>query len=300
MKVCPVCGSPRVDAAWRCAECGNAPVEIDGFRAFAPGLAADSPGFQAHYFGELAGLEGGSFWFRARNRLITWALSTYVPDLRSMLEIGCGTGFVLSGIRAAFPSAELSGSEIFTTGLRYAAARVPTAHLYQMDARNIPFRDHFDAVGAFDVLEHIDDDVVVMESVARALRPGGTFVVTVPQHPALWSDQDEAAHHVRRYTASVLRRRLEAAGFELVRATSFVSLLLPLMVAARRFRRRRTTEPPLDAMDELRQPRGLDIALEPVMRLEGALIRIGVSFPAGGSLLIVARKPMSAGSGSAR
>ena len=65
------------------------------------------------------------------------------------------------------------------------------------------------------------------------MRPGGGFMATVPQHPALWSLQDEHAHHVRRYTARGLRRKVEAAGFEVVRMTSFVSLLLPMLVAAR-------------------------------------------------------------------
>ena len=296
MRVCPVCGSPRVDDAWRCAECGNEPPRIDGFRSFAPDLAADSPGFREHYFGDLAAIEDRSFWFRARNELIIWILSTEVPEMRTMLEIGCGNGFVLAGIRAAFPSVELAGSEVFTTGLGYAAVRVPTADLNQMDARNIPFVDHFDVIGAFDVLEHIEDDTAVIASVVRALRPGGSFVMTVPQHPALWSDQDDAAHHVRRYTARSLRHRLEAAGLEVVRATSFVSLLLPLMVAARRLRRRRQPDGQLDAVDELRQPRVVGIGLEAVMRVERALIRAGLSFPAGGSLLMVARKPV----GSAR
>ena len=79
--------------------------------------------------------------------------------------------------------------------------RVPSATFYQMDARHIPFRDHFDAIGAFDVLEHIEDDVAVIEEVGRALRPDGMFVMTVPQHPALWSPQDDHAYHVRRYTS---------------------------------------------------------------------------------------------------
>ena len=71
-----------------------------------------------------------------------------------------------------------------------------------MDARNIPFRDEFDVIGAFDVLEHIDEDVAVIDEVRKALRPGGGFLMSVPQHPALWSQQDERAFHVRRYTAA--------------------------------------------------------------------------------------------------
>lgn len=290
MRVCSACGSDRCDTAWRCADCDHNPTSIDGFPAFAPELASENSGFREDYFRELAALEAGNFWFRARNKLIIWSMQTYRPDCERFLEVGCGTGFVLSGIRTAFPSAELSGSEIFSAGLAFAAERVPSATFYQMDARAIPFRDHFDAIGAFDVLEHIDDDTKVIAEVARALRPGGTFLLSVPQHPSLWSAQDDHAFHVRRYTAAGLRRKVEAAGFDVVRMTSFVSLLLPMMFASRMSRRAVSAEAEVDAMGDLRQPPAVNLALEAVMTMERALIRRGWSFPAGGSLLLVARK----------
>jgi SAM-dependent methyltransferase len=290
VRVCTACGSPGHDDSWTCAACGHAPPTVDGFRSFAPGVAGDHPGFRPDYFTELARLEGGSFWFRARNELITWALATYFPRVQRLLEIGCGTGFVLASIRDRFPAVELSGSEVLSAGLAFAATRVPSAELYQMDATSIPFRDHFDVIAAFDVLEHIDDDGAAIDAVARALRPGGGFLMSVPQHPALWSPQDEAAQHVRRYTSEGLRRLLVARGFEILRATSFVSLLLPLMAASRLRARTHRSEAPFDAMDELRHPKMLDTVFERTMAAERRLIAAGVSFPAGGSLLVVARR----------
>jgi len=296
VKVCPACGSTRCNDAWTCADCGSVPPVVDGFTSFAPDLARSNAGFREEFFGELAQLEAGSFWFRARSALIIWAMKRYLPDSRSFLEIGCGTGFVLRDIRIAFPAAELTGSEIFTAGLGFAAKRVPSARFYQMDARSIPFRDEFDVIGAFDVLEHIDEDERVMAEVARALRPGGGFVVTVPQHPALWSRQDEHAAHVRRYTGTELRRKVEAAGFDVVRMTSFVSLLLPVMFASRLLIRGDHEGSELEAMDAVRLPRWVNRALEAVMSIERAMIRRGISFPAGGSLLLVARKRDEGGS----
>jgi len=77
----------------------------------------------------------------------------------------------------------LAGSEIFSAGLAFVAMRVPSAAFYQMDARNIPFRDEFDIIGAFDVLEHIEDDVAVIDQVAKALRPGGGSSPPFPSIP---------------------------------------------------------------------------------------------------------------------
>jgi SAM-dependent methyltransferase len=289
MKVCGACGSARCSDAWVCADCGSQPTVMDGFPAFAPDLSTANSGFRADYFAELEALEASNFWFRARNDLIAWALTTYFPDCETFLEIGCGTGFVLDRIRSVLPSADLSGSEIFSAGLAFAARRVPSASFYQMDARNIPFRDHFDVIGAFDVLEHIDEDEAVLTEIRTALRPGGGVLMSVPQHPALWSPQDDGAFHVRRYTSRGLRRKLEAAGFEVVRMTSFVSLLLPMLVASRLRMRASPVDAEFDAIDALRLPRVANVVLEAVMTVERSLIRGGLSFPAGGSLLVVAR-----------
>jgi SAM-dependent methyltransferase len=279
------------ESSWTCSECGHEPAVVDGFTAFAPEHAAAAPGFREELFAALAQVEAGSFWFRARSELVLWALKTYFPDCQRFMEIGCGTGFVLAGIQAANPQMELCGSEVFSAGLAFAAKRVPGARLYQMDARSIPFTAEFDVIGALDVLEHIEDDERVISEVARALRPGGGFLISVPQHPSLWSVQDKAAGHVRRYTARSLRRRIEAAGFEVVRATSFVSLLLPAMIIARRRPRSAAEFEGFDAIAELRQPKVVNDALLAIMRFETALIRQGVSLPVGGSLLMVARKP---------
>jgi SAM-dependent methyltransferase len=263
---------------------------IRGFTAFSPAAAFGNEGFQESFFGELSRLEEGSFWFNARNRLIVWAMTKYFPRCTRFLEIGCGTGFVLSGIRSAFPSAELTGSEILGAGLEIAAKRVPSASFYQMDARSIPFRDYFDVVGAFDVLEHIVEDELVLAEISQAVRPGGGLLLSVPQHRRLWSRQDERAYHVRRYAAAELRRKVVAAGFEVVRMTSFVALLLPALFASRTWMNHRLAADAFDPIATLRRPRPVNVALGAVMAGERAMIRSGLSFPAGGSLLLVARK----------
>jgi SAM-dependent methyltransferase len=290
VKVCAACGSARTSDAWECADCGSKPARIDGTVAFAPSLAEGRPAFREDYFRDLAAAEAGSFWYRARNDLITWAITEHFPELQTFLEIGCGTGFALRSVRAAFPHAELMGSEIIADGIPYAASRVPAAQFFQMDARNIPFRDHFDVIGAFDVIEHIDEDEEVLREIGAALRPGGGLVLAVPQHPSLWSPHDVYTRHVRRYTKSGLVRKVERAGFEVVRSTSFVSLLLPLMLLSRLRLRRVDPRAERDPVNAARVSPLLGTALHPIMRFESALIRAGVSFPIGGSLLLVARK----------
>ncbi|MBU1980649.1 MAG: class I SAM-dependent methyltransferase [Gammaproteobacteria bacterium] len=246
-------------------------------------------GFKAHYFKELAELETGNFWFRARNKLILWALYKYSPRLTSFLEIGCGTGFVISAISKRFPDAKLSGSEYLEEGLAYARHRVPGAKFTQMDARHIPCESELDAIGAFDVLEHIEEDEVVLQQICKALKLGGVVFITVPQHRWLWSAVDKYACHVRRYGANELHQKVCRAGFEIVRSTSFVSLLLPAMYLSRLFKRDKI-DVSMDAMAELRINPILNRIFEWLLNCELALIRVGVALPMGGSRLIVARK----------
>jgi SAM-dependent methyltransferase len=250
-------------------------------------MALAGGGFRPEYFTDLAALEAGNFWFRGRNALIVWALKKYFPRLGSFMEIGCGTGFVLSGVGAAFPGAALYGSEVFSAGLGFAARRVERAGFMQMDGRNIPYEDEFDVVGAFDVIEHIVEDEVVLAQMCRALKPGGGLLLTVPQHPWLWSEADRYACHVRRYTAGELHSKVERAGFEIVRSTSFVSLLLPAMLASRR---RAAGDKAFDPVDEFRIGRAANRVLEGVLAVERFAIRAGISLPAGGSRLLVARR----------
>ncbi len=231
------------------------------------------------------------FWFRARNRLIQWALGNYFPHADSFFEIGCGTGFVLKGVREASPGLRLAGSEIFGDGLVFARARLPGVDLYQMDARQIPFECEFDVVAAFDVLEHIVEDDAVLRQMFKATKPGGGLLMTVPQHRFLWSAIDEHSMHERRYSRAELRRKVEQAGFRIQRMTSFISLLLPPMIYSRM---RSNSSRDFKLWKEFEISRLLNALLGSILTAERAMIERGVSFPAGGSLLLIAKRPATA------
>jgi len=289
MRVCLACGGDFRQDSWLCPECGHEPSRVGGYISFAPELSEANTGFPAGAHEHLFRIEPGHFWFRARNKIILWALRKYFPDARNFFEIGCGTGFVLRGIRSAYRDIELYGSEIYEQGLQFAERRVPDATLYQMDASHIPFRDHFDVIGAFDVLEHIEDDQSVLTEMFKAVKKeSGGIIVTVPQHDSLWSVVDEFSCHCRRYSAKGLRTKLEQAGFQVLRTTSFVSFLLPAMMMARLRQKNRSVKS-FDPAAEFRIPRTLNKALEGVLNLERMTIASGISWPFGGSLLVVAR-----------
>jgi SAM-dependent methyltransferase len=259
----------------------------DGLLRFTEDPPSIGAGFKPEYFARLAEFEERNFWFRGRNRLIQWALRNYFPNAKSLFEVGCGTGFVLAGIRKNFPHMLLAGSEIFRDGLAFARARLPDVELYQMDARRIPFEHEFDVMGAFDVLEHLDEDEVALTQMFNAIRPGGGLLLSVPQHRSLWSASDDYAMHQRRYNRGELRQKVERAGFRIERITSFISLLLPLMIWSRM---QRKADRDFQPWREFEITAALNKTLQKILDLERAIIKAGISFPAGGSLLLVGKK----------
>lgn len=281
---CPAChqGSDWVD--FRCPCCHFQLPLVGGFPSL---IARDPPegGFSADFFRQIAPMEARHFWFIERNTLILEALARHGKAISDFMEIGCGTGFVLDAIHQAYPDWHLLGTELFSEGLEVAAERIQGVPLIQMDARQSPFRAHFDAIGLFDVLEHIKEDDQVLRMIERALRPRGLLLLTVPQHPWLWSHTDEMAFHVRRYRRKDLERQLKAAGFSILETTSFMSLLLPLMLLSRVFSRRSD-----DPHAELRLSPRLNGFLGRVLAVERLLRQQRLKLPFGGSLLIVAAR----------
>jgi len=286
MKYCLACDYSFNAEEWTCPQCGHGPLIRHGFPCFAPELEQNSSEYDPKHFPLLAKLEDGSFWFRARNQLIVWALARFFAGAKEIIEVGVGTGFVLRALHETFPNARLCGSDIHTEGLRFAAERLGSSvNLMQLNAKAIPFRDHFDVACAFDVLEHIREDEVVLDQMRRCVRKGGGIVLTVPQHMFLWGPADEAAFHQRRYAANELVEKVNAAGFEVLLKTSFVSFLLPAMYLSRLRSRGSGT---YNLEDELRIQPILNTLFQTISGAEIRLIRAGIRMPAGGSQLLVA------------
>jgi SAM-dependent methyltransferase len=283
---CLSCGTLSGADSWSCPNCTFEPPLRDGFACFEPAAADLTAGYDVDLADRIAEVEAGSFWFEARAALIAAAVGR--ESVGSYLEVGCGHGQALAGVRMALPEADIWATDILLRSLAIARQAEPEVNFFQASALNLPFREEFDCVGMYDVVEHLDDDRAVFAEVVRTLRPGGRLVVTVPQHRFLWSETDVEARHLRRYTRASLRAAMTGAGLDFEYATSFVSLLLPGMLVQRRL------QPHASVVDQLQTPGPLNSLLGAVMTAERGLIGLGVSFPAGGSLLAIGRRPSPA------
>lgn len=228
----------------------------------------------------IAAAEEAHFWHAPRRSLLldTIAASGLAPGSR-MLDVGCGTGRMVRELQARAMQAR--GMDPWA---RESGLPAPDFVAGQVEAIPMP-GESFDAVCAFDVLEHVDDARALAE-IHRVLAPGGLLFASVPAHAWLWSVRDELAGHRRRYTRRMLRERVAAAGFEVHRLFGYQALLLPLLAAARawsRLRGHRDT-----AAEDGPNARG-NALLRAINRGEVAIGRLARP-PTGSSLVVVARK----------
>lgn len=174
--------------------------------------------------------EERSFWFRERARAIV-GLYRRVGEGGCIWEIGAGNGH----IAAAFVSEGLQAVAVEPgpVGAANASDRgVPTIRGFLADL-HLPSQS-LASIGMFDVLEHIENPQETLAEVYRVLRPGAVFLLTVPAYQWLWSDNDIAAGHFRRYSRRSLDTELSQAGFrKLVSRYLFPSLVLPMALRYR-------------------------------------------------------------------
>ena len=186
--------------------------------------------FDEHEFAHRFVVEPTHYWHRARRELLLGVLQEHVPPTSKVLEVGCGCGYTSKSFEAA--GYEMWSADLSENALAYAAKN-GLEQLCRASITNLPFKEEFDGVISFDVIEHVPDHGRCVQQLRDALHPGGTLIVTVPAHPALWSSWDEIQHHVRRFRPPELQSLLEEAGLEVVMLRQFfAALVLPLLAAA--------------------------------------------------------------------
>ncbi len=262
---------------------------INGFKCYSPKLAIANNGFSADSFSFLRQVEENNFWFKVRNRILIGLIKKYSGQSgnKKLLEIGCGTGYVLSGLSAS-TDFDLFGSDIHVEGLKYAKQRVPSAEFIQMDATAMPFNNEFNAIGAFDVLEHISEDELALKNIHSSLCQEGVLYISVPQYMFMWSSLDEISFHKRRYSKTELIQKVSDAGFEIEYCGSFVFGLFPAMVISRFLMQKK--QEVTSGNEEFKINKFLNAALESVLTVDEFLIKLGIRLPFGGSLICVAKK----------
>ena len=218
------------------------------------------------------------WWYRARTDLLRAALGDYLGTPDRVLDVGSADG----------PSVGwMSGRQRFAIDLDPRGLRPGTGVC--ASALALPFADEsFDVVGAFDVIEHCEPEGQAVDELARVLRPGGRLLASVPAYAWAWSDHDVRAGHYRRYTRPRIVRAVEAAGFEVLRASYGFTSVFPMFAAERVARRVRGAKP-LESGGLMRLPVPVESALLRLSKVDAWLLR-RQDLPFGSSVFVAAEK----------
>ena len=177
-------------------------------------------------FDGLLAMQERHFWYRGRHRFLWEAVKRTLARERLSagglrvvdLGGGCG-GWVKYLSDRGFESRELAVADSSERALRFAEAVVPARTLrIQIDLLNLAWHQRWEVAFLLDVLEHIPEDQRALREIHQTLAPGGLLFVTTPALKCFWSWNDEAVHHVRRYSKAGFGRLAGACGDELLDA----------------------------------------------------------------------------------
>lgn len=237
------------------------------------------------------------WWYRGRQELIRQVLLTLpMASDPQLLDVGTGSGAVLE---AYSEFGEARGFDTDPVSVNFARER--GRPVFQFSGISLPVEDScIDVISAFDVIEHVEDDISLLREMLRVTRPGGSLLLTVPSLPWLWSYHDVQNGHWRRYTKAMLLAAVRSAGWVVDDAFAFNYLLLPLIVPVRKLSSLRRESPESTATHDVSKSAALGYVGSGSLAVERALLRLRFRPSVGLSLFCVARKAERYGANEAK
>jgi SAM-dependent methyltransferase len=282
-------GVPREFA--RLQECGWTlpPLTEDGVYYFDPiqdrGISYPDEGLA------VLGSDGGfGYWFDHRARVVAAQLQEL--GISCMFEVGAGTGAMASRLQTTVDT--VVTVEPLRAGAKASADLGLISLCGTLEDLRLPTKS-IEAIGAFDVLEHLEEPSVLIDEAKRVLRSGGIFIATVPAFSALWGDEDDVAEHHRRYTKRTLFEAFGREGFAPVQTEYlYATLVAPAALLRALPYRLGRRQPNLAVFSRMKSQLNVHPTLN---RLAGAVLAIEsaasrhVPLPFGLSLLGIFKAP---------
>jgi len=239
----------------------------------------------AQEYDRMAALEETMWWYRGLHANIIHCLDRYAPGMTDLLDAGCGTGGMLTAIKARFPATRLHGVDISEQACAYAKAK-SGAHVVVGSVDALPFQPRsFDAVISCDVLGYEMNVDAAMRGAFGVLKPGGHLVLNLAAYQWMLSYHDRSVGQVNRYTRSSAVALLREQGFHIIFTTYWNTILFPLMV----IRRKLMSDPgrsDVESFDPI-----INGFFTTCLAIERLALERRMALPFGGSVLIIAQRP---------
>lgn len=292
MMVCPECRkeiSISAGSQISCS-CGASFTKVNGIWEFEKGYEER---FQDHTRESIEALlkhADKHFWLLERKRQVISQITQYLKPNDRFLDVGSGAGDIATKLRGY--GLDISISDIQRISLE-CGEKLGFENIFQFDLYKPIFVNHFQGIGSFDVIEHLDDDVNAVSNLLSMTAPGGYIFATVPAFKILWNNRDIMERHKRRYDKKQLTSLFLNQGAQIVSCRyiffSIFPLLLIRVLLCKLFPKSDFSAKDYQSQFEITN--WTNKTLNFFLRNEDKCFsKTGPPF--GGSLLIVARKPL--------
>jgi hypothetical protein len=175
----------------------------------------------------LLGESAEKHWYYKSKLAMLRAYCRNVPR-EKLLDVGAGSGFFARALLA-----DPATRSAVCVDPNYSDENDETVF-----GKPLRFRRHASSADAdlylfMDVLEHVENDVGLLNDYVDRASSGSHFLISVPAFQFLWSEHDVFLEHYRRYSRRELCRLVEDAHLTLVDSSYFYGLVFPLAVATR-------------------------------------------------------------------
>ena len=176
---------------------------------------------------DILGADIGHHWYyrskaTAMRRLLSGAPTSII------LDVGAGSGFFSRRLLS-----ETSANEAWCVDISYgndsdaSEAGKPVYFRRSVDMVNA------DLVLLMDVLEHVDDDIGLLEHYVQRVPSGARFLVSVPAFQFLWSGHDVFLEHKRRYRLNQIEGVVKQAGLTVKHGAYYFGAVFPIAATIR-------------------------------------------------------------------
>jgi len=172
------------------------------------------------------------FWYKARKNLIYNLLNSILKDYkqdRLILNLGCGTGTELEILEKFGQVYMLDNNQNAIEIVKKQGYKIILADVEKYNFQN----NNYDAICCFDLLEHLQNDQKVINNIFQALKKDGYFFFTIPAFQYIFSSHDIAMEHYHRYSKKDILKKLEIAGFKILKINYWNFILFPFIATIR-------------------------------------------------------------------
>ncbi|HME87522.1 MAG TPA: class I SAM-dependent methyltransferase [Candidatus Nanoarchaeia archaeon] len=232
---------------------------------------------QEKYEEEYVKQEKKNAWFVERKNLVYSLLKNVRKDA-SILEIGCGSGYILDHLQKnGFK--KVSGVDSSKGFLKYYKNISKSTKL-------VVKKNAYDVILLLDVIEHVKKEDEILRKIQTMLKSQGTLLISAPAYQFLWSHHDELNQHYRRYTKGMLRKALARNNFSIERMTYWNSImLLPIFIIKKLQNIRKSKASNMETM-----PTWSNGIYKLLLKIENTVVRTGINLPFGVSVFAIAKK----------